>query len=158
MDPKKIVDHFQDILKNHYFDMTGRVSRPDYWYFILACFVVNIVAMILNPLVLFVLSPLVSLALLLPIAGLSARRLQDTGRNGQLVWVYIGVSVLYSLLGLAIAGSGPIGALSFLYFFVTIGWLINLVFLVVMIAIIWFCCQPGDAAPNAYGPPPASLF
>lgn len=158
MDPKKIAEHFQDVIKNHYFDMNGRVSRPDFWYFALACFVVGIVAAILNPFTLGLLSPLVSLALLLPSAGMAARRLQDTGRNGQLVWIYVGISVLYLLMALAVAGTGPLGALSFLYFFLTIGWLINLVLLVVVIAIIWFACQPGDPLPNAYGPPPVSLF
>jgi uncharacterized membrane protein YhaH (DUF805 family) len=154
MDPKTLVDHFLDVLKNHYFDMNGRVGRPGFWYFILGCFVVQLIAMILSPVTLGLLSPIVSLALLLPTAGMAARRLQDTGRNGQLVWVYVAASVFYSLLGLAIVGTGPFGALGFLYFFLTIGWLINIVFLIVAIAIIYFCCQPGDPAPNAYGPVP----
>src|SRR5690348_687558 len=42
MDPKKIWEHFVQIISNHYFDMNGRMSRPDFWYFVLVCVCVEI--------------------------------------------------------------------------------------------------------------------
>ena len=82
--------------------------------------------------------------------------MQDTGRSGQLVWIWVIVSAVYQVFALLMALSGPLGALAFLAFFFTLGSLISLAMLVVSIAIIYFCAQPGQTEANAYGPvPPA---
>jgi uncharacterized membrane protein YhaH (DUF805 family) len=86
--------------------------------------------------------------------GLGARRLQDIGRNGQLIWIWTISSAFMQVIGLLTAISGPFGALGFLYFFFTIGWLISLVALVASIALLYFCIQPGIAGENEYGPDP----
>jgi uncharacterized membrane protein YhaH (DUF805 family) len=97
------------------------------------------------------------LALLLPSAGMGARRLQDTGRNGQLVWVLLIPAFITQLFALLAMGAGPFGALGFLAFYFSIGWLLSLIELVAAVALIYFWCQPGDIAPNAYGPPPETI-
>lgn len=157
IDVNKLWQNFLDTVTNHYMDFSGRVGRAQFWFFVLVCVGVSVVAAVLDAVVhTGLLAALVGLGLLLPMGGMAARRMQDTGRNGQLVWLWIAVSAVYQLIGLMMALSGPFGALAFLYFFISIGWLISLVSLVVSIAVIYFCAQPGEAAANAYGPvPPA---
>jgi uncharacterized membrane protein YhaH (DUF805 family) len=158
MDFNKVWQNFMDTVQNHFMDFNGRVGRARDWYFILACVGVMIVAAIVDAIIsrivfVSVVSALVSLALLLPIGGMSARRMQDVGQNGQLVWVWVIIAGLYQLLNLLMGLSGPFGAVAFLYFFFTIGWLIGLVNLVVSIVVIYFCAQPGVAGDNQYGSP-----
>jgi uncharacterized membrane protein YhaH (DUF805 family) len=155
IDFNKLWQNFLDTVTNHYMDFSGRVGRAQFWYFILVCVGVGLAAAVLDAIVhTGLLGAIVGLALLLPIGGMAARRMQDTGRNGQLVWLWIVVSAIYQLVGLLMVLSGPLGALAFLYFFISIGWLISLVSLVVTIVVIYFCVQPGEAGANAYGPPP----
>ncbi|HEY4114211.1 MAG TPA: DUF805 domain-containing protein [Rhizomicrobium sp.] len=155
MDFNKLWQNFMDTLQNHYMDFAGRMGRTQFWYFILVCVGVSIIAAIIDGITgTRLIGAVVGLALLLPIAGMAARRMQDTGRSGQIVWVWAVVALVYNVIALLIALSGPFGALAFLYFFFTIGWLINLAMLIVTIVIIYFCAQPGQAGDNAYGPPP----
>lgn len=153
--PQAIIALFQDTITNHYFDMKGRVRRQTFWYFVLACIVVEIIAAIIDGIVhIGLLGPIVSLGLLLPMAGMGARRLQDTGRNGALVWALVIPSAITQVITLVAWTSGPMGALGFLYFFLTIGWLISVISLIALIALIYFWVQPGTAGPNDYGPDP----
>jgi uncharacterized membrane protein YhaH (DUF805 family) len=154
MDFNKLWQNFMDTVQNHYMDFNGRMGRAQFWYFILVCVLINIVAAILGSFTSGLVGAVGGLALLLPIGGMAARRIQDTGRNGQLVWVWIAISAVYQVMGLLIALSGPLGAAAFVYFFLSIGWLISLASLVVSIAIIYFCAQLGTAGDNQYGPPP----
>jgi uncharacterized membrane protein YhaH (DUF805 family) len=155
MDPQAIIDNFRRNVTEHYFDMAGRVRRQEFWYFVLACFVVFLAAAIIDGIIhTGLLTAVVGLGLLLPMAGLGARRLQDTGRNGQLVWIWVILSAVNWVMALIIAISGPMGALGFLYFFFTIGWLINLAELVIAIVLIYLWAQPGTVGPNQYGPDP----
>ncbi|HVV28291.1 MAG TPA: DUF805 domain-containing protein [Rhizomicrobium sp.] len=154
MDPQAIFDNFRDTVTNHYFDMNGRVGRAQFWYFALANFVFAILATIVQHAVWLPVAALYNLAMLLPCAGMGARRLQDTGRDGRLVWVLIVVAAVTQVFALFTLMAGPLGVLGFLAFWFTIGWLINLVLLIAAIALIYFWCQPGDPGPNAYGPVP----
>jgi uncharacterized membrane protein YhaH (DUF805 family) len=156
MDFNKLWQNFMDTVQNHYMDFAGRVGRAQFWYYILVVVAVGIVAAILDGVIghgLF--AAIVNLGLLLPNGGMIARRMQDTGRSGQIVWIWIVVAAVYGVMNLLVVLSGPLGALAFLAFFFTIGWLINLAFLVFTIVIIYFCAQPGQTEANAYGPPPA---
>ena len=155
MDPQAIIDNFRRNVTEHYFDMNGRVRRQEFWYFVLACFVVFLGAAIIDGIIhTGLLTAVVGLGLLLPMAGLGARRLQDIGRNGQLVWIWVLLSAINWVLALILVISGPMGALGFLYFFFTIGWLINLAQLVISIVLIYFWAQPGTVGSNQYGPDP----
>ena len=155
MDPNAVIEVFRRNLTEHYFDLKGRVRRQEFWYFVLAVFVVYIAAAIVDSIIRTgLLVPLVALALLLPITGLGARRLQDIGRNGQLIWVWTIATGVMQLIALLMAATGPFGALGFLFFFFSIGWLISLVALAASIALIYFCIQPGIVGENEYGPDP----
>lgn len=154
MDPQAIFENFRDIVTNHYFDMNGRVGRPQFWYFVLANIVLTIIAAILQHIVWVPLAALYNLAMLLPCAGMGARRLQDTGHDGKWVWILIVAAAVTQLFALLTLAAGPFGVLGFLAFYFTIGWLINLVLLIAAVALIYFWTQPGDPGPNAYGPVP----
>jgi uncharacterized membrane protein YhaH (DUF805 family) len=155
MDFNKLWQNFMDTVQNHYMDFIGRVGRAQFWYFILVCVGISIVAGIVDAVIgLRLVGSIVGLALLLPTAGLAARRIQDTGRSGQIVWIWVIIAAIFWVIALLTALSGPLGTLAFLYFFFTIGWLITLAYLAVTIAIIYFCAQPGQLEANIYGPPP----
>ncbi len=81
-----------------YVDFTGRAGRPEYWWFVLFCFVISLA---LSPLsrtagVVF------SLTTLLPGIAAATRRLHDTNRSGwwQLIVLipFIGLIVLIVFL------------------------------------------------------------
>ncbi len=159
MDFNKLWQNFMDTIQNHYMDFAGRVGRAQFWYFILVCVGVSLVAAVIDAIIGFrILGAIVGLALLLPTAGMAARRVQDTGRSGQIVWIWVIIAAIYWVLALLIALSGPLGALAFLYFFFTIGWLFTLAYVVITILIIYFCAQPGQPGDNAYGPPPPVFY
>ena len=157
MDPQAIFENFRRTVTEHYFDMNGRVSRSQFWYFVLANFVFAIIAAILGGITFLPLAALYNLAMLLPAAGMGARRLQDTGRDGKLVWIFIFAAFVSQLLSVVTAISAlSFGWLGFLVFGPSIALLglLNLVVLVAMVVLIYFWCQPGDPGSNAYGPPP----
>ena len=144
--------NFRNTITQHYFDTSGRVGRERFWYFILACVVVQVVASLLQSVIFLPVAALVSLALLLPTAGMGARRLQDIGRNGNLVWIAL-IPLAISLL-FRIFIFGPFGILGAVAYMLTIGPLLGVIGLIAAVVLIYFWCQPGDAAPNAYGAPP----
>ena len=154
MDLQAIWNNFWDTVSNHYFDMHGRVGRGQFWYFVLVCFAVSILASILQGIVWLPLAPLFNLAILLPWMGMGARRLQDTGRDGRLVWLSAILFALTQIIGAMTAMSvmtfGVLGAVPFAP---GLG-LVGLANLVVGVILIWFWIQPGNAEPNAYGPVP----
>ena len=82
-----------------YVDFSGRATRPEYWWFILAYVILAFVAGYLGKFVYIV----VVLAFLLPLLAVGARRLHDIGKSG---W--------FLLLGLI----PVIGGLVLLYFMV----------------------------------------
>src|SRR5580693_5877319 len=84
IDPQLIIEIFRRNVTEHFYDLSGRVSRAEFWLFVLASVIVSIIASIVGAIVSFggLVGSLVSLALLPPLAGLGARRLQDTGKNG----------------------------------------------------------------------------
>lgn len=154
-DPQLIIEIFRKNISEHYYDMTGRVSRVEFWLFVLASFVVTLLAYIVGGIVSFgtLLGSVVSLALLLPLAGLGARRLQDTGKPGSTVWIAIlpmGISRLCAaLIGLA----GPFAIVGFVFLWPILG-LISLAALIGAIYVGYLCSQPGTSGPNQYGPEP----
>jgi uncharacterized membrane protein YhaH (DUF805 family) len=156
MDLNAIVNNFRDTITHHYFDMTGRVGRERFWYFMLACLVVQIVASILQSMTFFLpIGALVSLALLLPIAGMGARRLQDIGRDGNLVWIGV-IPFALSLL-FRIFFFGPFGIFGAVAYALTVGPALGLIGLIAGLVLIYFWCQPGDPGTNAYGAPPGGM-
>lgn len=152
LDLNAIVENFRNTVTQHYFDRNGRVGRERFWYFILACVVVQLVAGIIQGVLFLPLTALVSLALLLPIAGMGARRLQDIGRDGNLVWIGVIPAALAQLFRLFVFG--PFGMFGMMAYAFTVGPILGLAGLIAAAVLIYYWCQPGDAQANAYGPPP----
>jgi len=153
MDLNKLWQNFADTVQNHYLDFDGRVGRPQFWYYVLAYVVVDILVSIVASIVgLHALTSLFGLALFLPSLGITARRLHDVGKPTSWVFILAIPLVLELLLGLLTLASIMLFPLAM--FFASLTWLVGLLSLAAMIVIIYFCAQPGDAGPNQYGPVP----
>ena len=63
-----------------YADFNGRAARPEFWWFVLAQFVVGLILNMILPL----LGGLFSLAMLVPSLAAGSRRLHDIGKSGWL--------------------------------------------------------------------------
>lgn len=143
-----------------YATFTGRSTRSQYWFVMLALFLVNvfitlpgIMVMALGwsfPLVgmglavcMNIIGTLLFLGLLLPTLALTVRRLHDIGRGGGwLALFFLAPLVAGVMFGLAFAESRPN------YFLLFVSGLI------VPVCCIWgfiWMCTPGDAGPNEYG-------
>ena len=88
--------YFVDYLKINYTNFEGRVSRSQYWYFVL-CYVLVAIPLAIIDGILFqsqVLTLILSLALIVPQIGIGVRRLHDLGKPG---WWYF--MVLIPLVG-----------------------------------------------------------
>lgn len=80
--------YFIDVIKQHYFDFTGRATRQQFWMFVLFNFIISLILSVLGRMdniigTLFtVINALYGLAVLLPSLGIAVRRLHDTDRSG----------------------------------------------------------------------------
>ena len=63
-----------------YADFNGRAARPEFWWFMLAQFVVGVILNLVSPM----LGGLFSLAMLVPSLAAGSRRLHDIGKTGWL--------------------------------------------------------------------------
>ena len=63
-----------------YADFNGRAARPEFWWFMLAQFVVGVILNMVSPM----LGGLFSLAMLAPSLAAGSRRLHDIGKSGWL--------------------------------------------------------------------------
>lgn len=155
MDPNEVIEIFRRNVTEHYFDFKGRVSRKEFWYFMLACFVLYLGAAIVDAILgMRLLGAVVGLALLLPTAGMGIRRLQDIGRNGLLVWVAVGLSAAGLVIGLFAAASIFLAGVAAMLLFGSVAMLIWLADLIVTVVLVYFWIQPGTAGVNNYGPDP----
>jgi uncharacterized membrane protein YhaH (DUF805 family) len=152
-DLNKAIQYFQTVVTKHYSDFQGRVSRRDFWTYALIYLGGAVIVAIVQGLVGLGLLALLELALLLPTAGMIARRLQDTGKNGSLVWFLMIPALISSALTFVAAMTfGGFGLVVILF---PLLWLLSLVSLIALIVLIYLCAQPGTPGPNAYGPQPA---
>lgn len=99
---------FNDAIKiclSKYADFNGRAARPEFWFFVLFVFIVQValeVTTAISPMISHLLSILFSLAVLVPSLAVGARRLHDIDRSG---W--------FQLIGLI----PIIGAIVLIYFY-----------------------------------------
>jgi len=159
LDPQLIIEIFRKNVSAHYYDTKGRVSRPEFWMFVAGCVVVGLAASIVGSIFAYggLLGAVVQLLLLLPLAGLGARRIQDTGKSGTLVWLAalpIGLNLILTIWGY-VAWTAAYGWSGGYYFWYGPSGLIGLVGLVAGIYVAYLCAQPGTAGPNAFGPEPS---
>jgi uncharacterized membrane protein YhaH (DUF805 family) len=154
MDPQAIFQNYLSVVSQHYFDMKGRIGRAQFWYFMLANFVFAFLAAILQSVTFLPLLALYNLAMILPSSGMGARRLQDIGRDGRLIWVFVVAGFISQMISAsAMMSSLLLGSLS-LIFFGPLVMLVNLALLLALIVLIYFWSLQGDPGINAYGPPP----
>jgi len=77
---------FPDAIRSvltQYATFSGRARRSEYWWFVLASFIANVLASVIDSLVGFpVLGLVLGLGLLVPSLAVGVRRLHDTGRSG----------------------------------------------------------------------------
>jgi uncharacterized membrane protein YhaH (DUF805 family) len=152
-DLNKAIQYFQTVVTQHYTDFHGRVSRRDFWTYIVVYIALAVVVAIVEALIGLGLLALLQLALFLPTAGMIARRLQDTGRNGSLVWLLmVPVLIMSTISILAALTLGGVTLLLIYFFLLTV---LSLVSVCAAVYLIYVCVQPGTPGPNAYGPPPA---
>ncbi|MGI9370269.1 MAG: DUF805 domain-containing protein [Ruegeria sp.] len=125
----KMISAVRSVLSK-YATFSGRASRPEFWWWVLAVFLILIATSLIDgaliaPILGFSafqpeagqpLSVLVSLGIILPNIAVGVRRLHDTGKSGW--WILIGLVPI-------------IGTLVLIYFYV----------------------QPSEQAANAYGSP-----
>ncbi len=122
-----IIDAFRRAVFENYATFSGRAARGEFWWFVLAVILLNLMAGLADAFVLEpvfglpaaagVLASAIGLALILPELALGARRLHDTGRSG---WWLL-------LLLLPVIGA---------------------------LALIWLFALPGGPEGNRYGPAP----
>ena len=154
IDINKLWQNYVDTLSNHYTDFSGRVGRSQFWYYVLVYVVVGIAVAVVGNVVGMgaPLRGLYGLLLFLPGVGMTARRLQDTGRPGTWAWllaVPVAVQVLLALFVVFAVLTFGIGLI-----FAPIMGLLELAALAATVALIYLCAQPGTPGSNAYGPPP----
>jgi uncharacterized membrane protein YhaH (DUF805 family) len=138
-----------------YATFSGRASRSEYWWFVLAAVIVGIVLSVFNS---QVINAIYSLLLFLPGSAVGARRLQDTGRPGWWIFIPMGLGLINQV---ALSGSvemGPDGMPMHMpgMFMGFLLMLFALVLLVVWLVFIWWLTRPSEPSANAYGPPPAT--
>jgi len=93
------------------------VGRSQFWYFMLANVVFAFLAAILQSVTFLPLLAFYSLAMILPSSGMGARRLQDIGRDGRLIWVFVVAGFISQLTSAAaIMSSLLLGSLSLIFF------------------------------------------
>ena len=140
-------DAVRTCLQQKYADFNGRARRSELWFFVLFTIIAGFVATVIdailhtptlgtNGLVTWV----VTLALLVPMLAVGARRLHDTGRPTWLVAGY-----LLTLVGSALSGASTL-----------LGGFVSFVGGIWTIVLIIFWIQ--DSKPdNEYGPDPKSV-
>lgn len=111
---------------NNITNFDGRAARPEFWWWILAVWVINIIIALITGAatgnmgsLLSVIGTIISIVLALATLAVGSRRLHDTGKSG---WLQL------------------------LYLIPCVGWIVVFV----------LCAQPGTAGDNMYGPPPAN--
>ncbi|UYV36219.1 DUF805 domain-containing protein [Rhodobacteraceae bacterium D3-12] len=142
-------------LTEKYANFSGRASRSEYWWFLLA---VVIGAVVLSLPGIWILSTVYSLALFLPAAAAGARRLQDTGRPGWYIFIPMGLGMIGQLFFNASVDIGPDGMPTEIPSMTTSMFmgLFGLVQLVLVVVFIWWLTRPSEPQTNTYGPPPAA--
>lgn len=83
-----MMDAVQSVL-NKYATFSGRATRSEYWYWVLAMCIVSIVLNIIGGQVaiLMILSPIFSLATLVPTIAVAIRRMHDVGKSGWFILI-----------------------------------------------------------------------
>lgn len=144
------------VLTEKYAAFKGRASRSEFWWFILAYILGAFLVALLGS---YILQVLYWLALVIPMAAVGFRRMQDTGRPG---WYYF-IPTIYWFVTTLILPDPPAvdpdtGALSELpgTGIVLFGGLIGLIGMIISLVFLWWLTRPSESGANAYGPEPTT--
>jgi len=143
-------------LTTKYATFSGRGSRPEYWWFILAYIIGAIVIGVMG---IWILQLVYTLGLLLPTASAGFRRLQDTGKPGWYIFIPVGVGLITTLLTPMatpeVAADGTITSMPGAGAMGIIG-ILGIVQLILFVLFIWWLSRPSQPGDNAYGPQPSA--
>jgi uncharacterized membrane protein YhaH (DUF805 family) len=154
---------------------SGRATRSEYWWFVLAVILAGVVLAIIDSVIFGVnpetgessgiLNPLFQLAMLLPMLAAGWRRLHDTGRPGwylllpmalnvvTMIMLFTGIAV-FSVLERGVDDPDVLrGPAEFLG--VTGVLVVFVLQLVLTILMIWWLTRPSEEGTNKFGPPAA---
>ena len=152
--------NFQDAVRTclqNYANFKGRASRPEFWWFVLAYVIGAIIVSLLG---MYILSILYGLALFLPLSAAGAQRMQDTGRNGLMIFIPTGISLIMQFLMPRPRAFDPADPNAMAEMAASANWgllgILGIVQLVITVVFLWWLTRPSDPQPNAYGPPPAA--
>ncbi|WP_397544040.1 DUF805 domain-containing protein [Roseovarius salis] len=145
-------------LTEKYATFSGRASRPEYWWLMLAYLIGAVVISLTGIGLLYI---VYILAMIVPVTAAGYRRLQDTGRPGWYIFIPVALAVLNTLV-MGPMGPGPMGPGGMgpgamhpggMRGFGLVS-LLGLVQIVVTILFVYWLVQPSQPETNEYGPPP----
>ena len=162
-------DAVRQVLRK-YADFSGRASRPEYWWWVLATVIASlilgtldtfIVSLIDRPGAFSPLNGIFSLAVLLPGLAVSARRLHDIGKTGWWIllwfvvalfgWIPVGVGIAFAALAGVFSGIIEESAVVVL----AVGAIVTvLVQLGLILWVILWMARQGQPGVNSFGPDP----
>ena len=151
-----------------YADFSGRATRPEYWWWVLAIAVGSAVFGIVDSALPYeILQPIFGLLVLIPTLAVGVRRLHDTGRSGSwmALWIMsylvftaifvvsiiamIGGAFVAAFAGLEAGGSGTVLVLGFIGTAVSV-----LILLAISVWSITWMAQRGEGGLNRFGEVP----
>ncbi len=134
----------------------GRIPRSQWWVGVL---ILVVISLVINMILIYalgimfttagrIITLIVQLALAYPFYAVSAKRFQDRDKPGSLAWIFVGLSILSSLLTL-------IGAMGNPYQPGVLDWIFGVASLIVA---VWYIVElgilRGTIGSNTYGPDP----
>lgn len=163
-----------------YADFSGRATRAEYWWWVLATTLVSFalgvlegsLAIVISALAFSPLATIFSLAILLPNLAVTARRLHDIGKSGWwqlawwviagLGWIIFTIALIISLISIFSGANFDKGMEGFFksagfgdFLPAIIGFVIALVVtLAVFIWVLVWLIRQGETGPNRFGPDP----
>ena len=129
-------------LTEKYATFSGRASRSEYWWFVLAYVIGAIIVSLLGIQLLYI---IYTLALIVPASAVGYRRLQDTGRKGWLIFIPMGLG----LISMFLMPAAPVmenGQVTHMPDMGSMGLMAVLSFvqLIVMLVFLWWLTRPSQ--------------
>ncbi|HEY1708428.1 MAG TPA: DUF805 domain-containing protein [Rhizomicrobium sp.] len=156
-EPLAVWTVFWRTIARHYYAPNRRVSRTEFWYFVLGAIAASFLVAIVSGLAdLSLPSLIVGLALLPPLAGMGSGRLRDTGHNGLLVWTLVLPLLLMHLFWVGFVFS-PFNPLNLLWITTGLATITKTIALIAFVALVYFWVLPGTPGDNRYGASPDGI-